>query len=45
MLLGQSGFAVENAKLLKQARAAADALKEVVEQQVLELNDAHYQNL
>ncbi len=43
VLLGQVGFAVENAQLLKQAREAARNLKETVRVQELEIEDAHSQ--
>jgi GAF domain-containing protein len=43
VLLGQIGFAVENARLLQQARCAADALRLVVEGKDVELKDAHNQ--
>jgi signal transduction histidine kinase len=43
VLLGQIGFAVENARLLQQARRAAEALRQVVEHKDVELKDAHNQ--
>jgi|GEM_PF-1932636 len=45
VLLGQVGFAVENARLLKQAREAASNLKETVLAQQREIEEAHDQIL
>ncbi len=45
VLLGQIGYAVENARLLKQARDAAGALKEIVNHQELKIRDAWEQLL
>jgi signal transduction histidine kinase/CheY-like chemotaxis protein len=43
IMLGQIGYAVENARLLHQARRAANSLKEIVENQEEKLQDAHAQ--
>ena len=43
ILLGQIGYAVENARLLHQARRAAESLREIVENQEEKLQDAHAQ--
>lgn len=43
VLLGQIGFAVENARLLHQAREAASKLTETVQVQELKLQDAYQQ--
>ncbi len=45
VLLGQVGFAVENARLLKQAREAAYNLSQTVQEQELEIEEAHHQIL
>ena len=45
VLLGQIGFAVENARLLKQARDAAATLTETVQHQEIKLQDAQQQIL
>ncbi len=45
VLLGQIGFAVENARLLKQARDAAAKLTETVQHQEIKLQDAQQQIL
>ncbi len=45
VLLGQVGFAVENARLLKHAREAAQHLKKTVLEQEREIEDAHSQIL
>ncbi|KXK36145.1 MAG: Sensor histidine kinase RcsC [bacterium] len=45
VVLGQIGYAVENARLLKQARDSADALKEVVNCQEVKIKDAWEQIL
>ncbi|MCA9445889.1 MAG: response regulator [Candidatus Omnitrophica bacterium] len=45
VLLGQIGFAVENARLLKQARDAAAKLTETVQSQEIKLQDAQQQIL
>jgi signal transduction histidine kinase/ActR/RegA family two-component response regulator len=43
VLLGQIGFAVENARLLKQAREAAQNLKRTVQHQQVQIQDAERQ--
>jgi signal transduction histidine kinase/ActR/RegA family two-component response regulator len=43
VMLGQIGYAVENARLLKQAREAAQRLRETVEHKELQLQDAQRQ--
>ncbi len=45
LLLGQVGYAVENARLLQQARGAADALKRMIDNKNVELKDAQKQIL
>ncbi len=45
VLLGQVGYAVENARLLKQAREAAHNLSQTVHEQELEIEEAHHQIL
>jgi signal transduction histidine kinase/CheY-like chemotaxis protein len=45
VLFGQIGYAIENARLLKQARDAADSLKKVVDTQEVKIKDAWEQLL